>query len=412
MINLLLGPPGGGKSYEAVVFHILPALAAGRKVITNLPLNMDRLRAIDASYPLLVQRVTDRVGVVQQQTLRAGAFRPVRLVDSGVPGVIRAFSTMEDFGDPWRHPTDGSGPFYVIDECHLAFPAKGTSLAVEEWFSMIRHESADALLITQSYAKMSQTIVHLVQVCYRVRKATAFGSAGRYIRKVQDGVRGEVVNTSIRKYEKRYFGLYESHTKGGGSELVPEDITPIWKRWPFIGAAVMLPLAAFIFIGSGSPNILRVPAADIKKQPVPLAGVDAPLSTQPHVQTKPDGPKLGAWGAGGVHPLSGRTLHVVGFLQAAKAKVYEFAVAQNGQRVMGITGAELVALGYRVDVAAGQPCAVKVGFEAWDTWVICDAPTVAIQAPSGPSTTSSAPVAAADHQGPQTVQASKAGQST
>ncbi|MBI5918423.1 MAG: hypothetical protein HY849_03485 [Nitrosomonadales bacterium] len=43
MINLLLGPPGGGKSYEATVYHVLPALAKGRKIITNLPLDLDRI---------------------------------------------------------------------------------------------------------------------------------------------------------------------------------------------------------------------------------------------------------------------------------------------------------------------------------------------------------------------------------
>ncbi|MER0370175.1 zonular occludens toxin domain-containing protein, partial [Vibrio vulnificus] len=41
MINLIVGRPGGGKSYEAVVFHIIPAIQNGRKVVTNLPLNID-----------------------------------------------------------------------------------------------------------------------------------------------------------------------------------------------------------------------------------------------------------------------------------------------------------------------------------------------------------------------------------
>ncbi|EPW3551744.1 zonular occludens toxin domain-containing protein, partial [Pseudomonas aeruginosa] len=38
MINLILGQPGGGKSHEAVVYHVVPALNQGRKVITNLAL--------------------------------------------------------------------------------------------------------------------------------------------------------------------------------------------------------------------------------------------------------------------------------------------------------------------------------------------------------------------------------------
>ncbi|KRS22353.1 hypothetical protein AAY72_03840, partial [Alishewanella sp. WH16-1] len=41
MINGLSGRPGAGKTYEAVVSHILPALKQGRKIITNIPLNVD-----------------------------------------------------------------------------------------------------------------------------------------------------------------------------------------------------------------------------------------------------------------------------------------------------------------------------------------------------------------------------------
>ena len=51
MINLLEGTPGGGKSYEALVYHILPTLRSGRKVVTNLPLIRD---AFEFLYPELM----------------------------------------------------------------------------------------------------------------------------------------------------------------------------------------------------------------------------------------------------------------------------------------------------------------------------------------------------------------------
>jgi zona occludens toxin len=55
MINGLEGIPGSGKSYEAVVMHVLPALKAGRKVITNLPLLVDKFSALDPSYGDLIE---------------------------------------------------------------------------------------------------------------------------------------------------------------------------------------------------------------------------------------------------------------------------------------------------------------------------------------------------------------------
>ncbi|MHA6613038.1 zonular occludens toxin domain-containing protein [Photobacterium damselae] len=46
MINLIMGRPGGGKSYEAVVYHVLPAIQSGRMVITNLPINLDVVSSV------------------------------------------------------------------------------------------------------------------------------------------------------------------------------------------------------------------------------------------------------------------------------------------------------------------------------------------------------------------------------
>src|SRR5258708_5249561 len=41
------GLPRSGKSYSVVEHQILPALKAGRKVVTNLPLRMDAIEALN-----------------------------------------------------------------------------------------------------------------------------------------------------------------------------------------------------------------------------------------------------------------------------------------------------------------------------------------------------------------------------
>lgn len=360
MINLLIGPPGGGKSYEAVVYHVLPALAAGRLVITNLPLDMERIGQLDASWPGLVVKVEDT---------------------AGQGGTVRAFSTLKDYGNPWRHPVTGSGPLYVIDECHMAMPRGETKRDVEEWYALHRHESADALLITQSYGKLSKSIVDLVQVCYRVKKGTAFGTASQYIRKVQDGVRGDVVNTSIRKYEKRYFGLYRSHTRGGGEELAANDIVPIWKRWPFIGAALFITLGLGIFaFGPASFNPIKNGQAK-NVQPVPvrvqefhngnLVADTVPAKPEEKTELEP------------VHPYSGRGLHIVGSIVRGTVTKYVFAVSQNGQVVSNVDSNDLKTLGYKIDGPTN--CAAKISYESWNRWVICDAPQISVTV-GGPAT--------------------------
>ena len=100
MINLLIGTQGSGKSYEAVVFHIIPAIEKGRQVITNLPLNIEHFRAV--------------FGDEKSNLIKL--VKPTQ--DNPIP-----FKTIKDFGDPWR--MDGNNPIgslYVIDECQRCFP--------------------------------------------------------------------------------------------------------------------------------------------------------------------------------------------------------------------------------------------------------------------------------------------------
>lgn len=363
MINLLLGPPGGGKSYEAVVYHVLPALAAGRLVITNLPLDLERIAQIDPSFPALIVTVDNRKADFH-----------------GEARIVRAFSTMADYAHPWRHPVSGAGPLYVIDECHLAMPRGSTAIDVEEWYSLHRHESADVLLITQSYGKVSKSVIDLVQICYRVRKATAFGTQKQYVRKVQDGVRGDVVNTSIRTYEKRYFGLYKSHTRGGGSELAANDIVPFWKRWPVIGSAVFFTAAVLIFGFGPGINPLKVSQKEKPKDVKPVRVVE---TINGQVVSDTAAPKAqdtqatqAKASAEPVHPYSGRTLHIIGSVFDNKLPRILFAVAQNGQIVSTVDSWDLEKLGYKLNTPT--PCAITVEWEGHKKWIICDAPQVSI----------------------------------
>lgn len=151
---------------------------------------------------------------------------------------------MWDYYTDWKHKS-GMGPLFVIDECQLALPRGKVDPHVAEWYSLHRHYNCDVLLLTQAYGRIDKSIVDLVQLVYRVRKAVAFGLNSKYIRKVQDGVRGEVVSTSMRVYEKRYFGLYKSHTQGHSvGEEGASDTRPIWMAWPILAA-----VACFVVVG-------------------------------------------------------------------------------------------------------------------------------------------------------------------
>lgn len=374
MINLLLGAPGGGKSYEATVFHILPALEKGRKVITNLPLDVERIGQLDAAYADLIEL---RTGSKAEGMCRLGdAERP-----------WRAFEHEADYSDPWRR-ADGVGPLYVIDECHLVLPRLGTRRAVEEWFSLHRHENADVLLITQSHGKMSAAVRDLVQVVYRVRKNVALGSMGSYTRKVQDGIRGEVVNVAIRKYEKRYFGLYRSHTRGrSAEELGAADVRPIWKNWTFIGAA----LCFSVVIALAASGSVRAPwsvpesTSVTKALPIPVSGpLDAasangrfPAGTQGTTPVAAAPTAVAASAPESVdapEPYAGRGLHLTGYLEMRGRVVWSFAISQNGQAVAAITDADLIKAGYTWH--GESHCSGLLVYGKVKRAVICDSPQV------------------------------------
>ena len=371
MINLLLGAPGGGKSYEACVFHILPALQKGRKVVTNLPVDLDMFAAIDPGFRDLIE-------------VRSNTSRGMR--DDGQPA--RMFAHVDDYADDWRHPEKKFGPLFVIDECHFAIPKGKTSTAVEEWYSMHRHFNVDVLLISQSHGKLSEAIRDLLQMVYRVRKNIALGAPSSYTRKVQDGVRGEVVNTGIRRYEKKYFPLYRSHTQGEAvDEFNASDVRPLWKHWTFMGAAGCAAIfLTMLFTGNVhapwdtqlSPVAKAAPAksAPVVKPAVTdgiVAAAPRPGASSVVVPVAPAAPPPPVQQTV-VDPLETKGIHLLGVMQMGAKVQYLFALSQNGQVVSNMTDKELTATGYKF-TPTGH-CSGIVEFNNKVRPVMCDNPQI------------------------------------
>lgn len=364
MINLLIGPPGGGKSYEAVVYHILVALNRGRKVITNLPLCLDEVELICPGARELVEfrhsdrrMVKDKAGHQSEQ-------------------LVRPFAHIGHYGCDWRH-AEGYGPLYVIDECHKCIPRIGTSIDVEEWFAEHRHEHADVLLITQSYGKINPAVRDSVQVLYRCRKAVALGSTTRYIRKVQDGCRGEVVNENIRTYESKYFKLYNSHTKSGaGAELGAADIKPIWHHWTFRGAAIMFVIAAGLGIKAYNHES---PSSLPKVETVVIQSDQSVVYDQQSASLPARGP------AQKTHPFDGKTMHLTALIvgvRTVNGAPSQFlsgyvSIESTGDLSRLISFSDLTTAGYEIKYES--PSVVSMSYHGADLgFVVTDLPTAAL----------------------------------
>ena len=314
MLALLIGPPGGGKSYEAVVYHVLPAIEAGRKVITNLSINMEEIAKIEPRARLLLD--------IRTKSRTEGR---------------RLFDNVADYEDDWRHPETGQGAFFAIDEAHKAIPRLGMMhrdpnlTAVEEFMAEHRHRGADVLFMSQSIGKMSKNIVDQVQVTYRVKKMTLFGNSERYLRKVQDGVRGDVMSTSERIYEPKFYKLYKSHTMTEAAVIESDshEITPAHLKWKRASRAFLI-LGALLF----GVTLYRA---------VFGSGDEVSARTQEHAKTKspdPDqhdqpGPQPASSPRSPPSPVISSTRRIVGIV--ARGSGFGHAMIYDGQQDIRIS---------------------------------------------------------------------------
>lgn len=389
MINGLEGIPGSGKSYEAVVYHVLPMLQQGRKVITNLPLLVEVFAAIDPAYVPLIE-------LRRRPRLVMGTWNADAMDDSGTGNAfqlqadvslhhapsegVSVFGHVWDFYSTWKHPETGQGPIFIIDECHLALPVLGTDKQVVEWFKLHRHFNADVLLMTQSFRDINQPIARLMGMLIKCRKADILGKKDHYIRKVHAGYRGAVISTEERPYKAQYFGLYKSHTQGNSvSESAAQDVMPLnvkirrftWGFWLFAFVVI-----AWMYWPKGEKvqktsemqwvkDLNALPPGQILRAssdpaPSPVYPASLPVDQK---QAEPEA---------NPEPYSGKGLHLTGQMTMRGQTVYTFAVSTSGQRIGSIDSRDLVAAGYTWHPLTD--CAGTLRYKNSAQAITCDAP--------------------------------------
>lgn len=239
-ITLIKGRPGSGKSYECVVHHILPVLKDGRKVVTNVPLNVDHFVLV------LGEEVRDLIKVY-----------PFDFDDN-----THYLSSPDDYKEykEWRNDK-GQAPLFVLDECHLLFPSAGRGKRAADiaekqikFFSGHRHWGFDFILMTQSDRKMNRTIREDIEICIEVRKNRAIGdkSYRRYVFYYGEGKRAGLIEQGSRDYEDKYFSFYKSHTKSEGAieEAGIKDLKKWHQHWFIKIAIIMLVFGIFLTINN------------------------------------------------------------------------------------------------------------------------------------------------------------------
>lgn len=385
MIHGISGKTGGGKSYEAVVRHIIPTITEHkRKVVTNLPLNVDHFCSVYGEY------CRELIQVVDGEFHNYGGQRP--------------FSKKEHYlqFEDWKNE-NGNRVYFFIDECHLALPSGGCDKEVKQFFDMHRHYGFDIMLITQNFRKVDRDIRDLIANHYRAIKKSMMGQDDKYILKVHDGssaTNSTVVATHEREYEKKYFKFYQSHTKSDQSikEAAPSDVKKWYDNWFIKGSFVFFIFAFFLlYLGFKKQSDKTLPVEESK----PVVHQVKSATNQSHAlnqQLPPEFLKQQAEAKKIIeererekeaeekkHPFHKVGLHIVGWGEYTElgrlTKNYYLSASQNGQHIFELSLRDLVLAGYDVVVRSG--CVIEISYKKFHDFITCDAPKIGVfdQAP-------------------------------
>lgn len=367
MIFMIQGRPRSGKSYEAVRYHIIPAIKKGRKVITNLPLNIAYFKKVFGD---------DVVDLIEIVSFNYDDFESNSL--------SYPFSKPSDYEDSWRD-AEGKGPLYVIDECHFSLPKGGTPKPVKKFYTMHGHYGIDILLMTQHLNQVDTDIRNLIELTHRCIKNTYLGNEKTYTKKVIEGHRGKAVNViSDRPYDKEFFRFYKSHTqsKNAVSEANASDIKSMRDHWTRKWSIVLcvfslIPLALFLnqMFGSDEPDVSSKQAVSTRTVEVRGGKVSSPGEL---ASSTPASSKKSSEGFSRKppypHPYHKVDLHVAGFSESGNVKnlvkKYYFTASKSGLKLFQIDMNDLYRAGYTVNVLSD--CLVYVAYYDYEDYLTCD----------------------------------------
>lgn len=228
-IQAYVGLPGSGKSYSVVEQQVLPALRAGRKVVTNLPLILEEIDKLGLP------------GEVKTFEVQELVMEPHRILEYAVPGCI-----------------------FILDEAWKLFPAgkQAVDLAeeVKSFLSEHRHmvddkqNAINIVLCVQDLANMAAFARRLVENTFVTTKLSFVGLAKAFRVDVFHGaVTGCTPNPkkALRqvpgRYRKEIYSLYRSHTMSqsdglGANEVKMDGRANVWMRPAFAVGVVVVPV--------------------------------------------------------------------------------------------------------------------------------------------------------------------------
>lgn len=222
MIIFHEGLPGSGKSYEALVKHIIPSLTKGRKVYARLNgFNHEKVSE-------LTGKTVDELQALYTEVTEEQVHTVYDIVENDC--------------------------LLVLDELQNFFPSGRQKLSDEmtQFIAEHRHRGMDIICMGQALADCHTTWKRRIERKITFLKLSMVGLDNKYKWEMYqgsiNGVKGDVVFKKIKsgteKYDSKYFGSYLSHQQTtDNTDVYSDDRVNIFKSKQF-----MLYLPIFLFV--------------------------------------------------------------------------------------------------------------------------------------------------------------------
>lgn len=249
MLTLVEGAAGAGKTIFVIERFIIPELKSmsGRKIITNIPLDIDMLSNVFGDI------VTNTIYVIDEAY-----------------DVVSAYQNSKGEFLVGYH--------FIIDECQEHFTSdQFDDTDVSKYFSRHRKYFCDITMLTQNPALISRKLRGTIEVCHYLAKRRVIGGSG-YTLKSYAGRsnRGTPTNKLDGQYDPSLYQFYRSYSAEGFKEI--SQVKPSLATKLFVLIYKNL-VPVFIFLLTMSlVFIYRSFTHKPEKVSVPVASVSAPVS--------------------------------------------------------------------------------------------------------------------------------------
>lgn len=236
-LTLYVGPPGSGKSYEAISSIALPAYRKGRTIVTNI-------KGVKPEF--WEETIEPEKGCERGQ---------INVVDEDFFNEENNYPLMSKKGEVLGDGAIPAGALIIIDEAYLVFPTgpvhaddqarekaggSGITKRMVEFIRTHRHFvsadgiASDVVCISQDVESLHPRIRAVSEFVTKIKNQRHLGLSKRYRVDVYNSAKcrkADQIGSSQRKYNLEIFKLYKSFEADGAAKVVMTDKSHRALKW-------------------------------------------------------------------------------------------------------------------------------------------------------------------------------------